>query len=118
MVNEYRVVYSTDGPTECPTCKKKLHKCSCIRNKEINRQADGIVTVHRETKRRGGKVVTVLTGFSLASDKIREILSDLKTKLGCGGTIKGATIELQGDRIEFALKALRERGISAKRSGG
>lgn len=118
MVDEYRVVYSTDGPTECPTCKKKLHKCSCVCHKQTHQKEDGVVRVRRETKRRGGKVVTVLTGFSIPIDEIREILSNLQTKLGCGGTIKGSSIELQGDRVEFAVNTLRERGILVKKSGG
>ncbi len=118
MVDNYRTVYSTDGPTECATCQKKLHKCVCASDKELLAEGDGTVRVRRETKRRGGKVVTVVTGLTMPNDQIRELLSYFRGKLGCGGTIKGSTVELQGDFAEFAIKALRERGMAVKRSGG
>lgn len=37
----------------------------------------------------------------------------LKSKLACGGTVKGNNIELQGDHIEKVKKYVVEEGFSA-----
>ncbi len=47
---------------------------------------------------RKGKIVTIITGFQCSGDTLVNLLKELKTKLGAGGTIKDNTIELQGDR--------------------
>jgi translation initiation factor 1 len=47
-------------------------------------------------KRRYGKVITLVNGFSKHID-LKAIAKSLKEKLACGGTVKDHTIELQGN---------------------
>jgi len=48
-------------------------------------------------EKRRGKVVTLVGRFFISDKEKKVILKLLKTKLGCGGSIKGEWIELQGD---------------------
>ena len=47
-----------------------------------------------------------------------QLLSQLKKRLGCGGTIKDGNIELQGDRRDFVETELVKQGYKVKRIGG
>jgi translation initiation factor 1 len=56
-------------------------------------------------KRRYGKMITLVEGITKDADP-KSVLRELKTKLACGGTMKGNTIELQGNhknRVEGIL---------------
>lgn len=76
------------------------------------------VRVGRETKGRGGKGVSVITGLRLSEAELETIAKDLKRRCGTGGTVRDGTIEIQGDHRDTIVAVLRERGFDAKRSGG
>jgi translation initiation factor 1 len=76
------------------------------------------VKVRRETKGRGGKTVTTVSGLALNADEIKTLLSELKRRLGGGGALKDGVIELQGEHCELVIEELVKRGIKAKRAGG
>lgn len=72
----------------------------------------------RETKGRGGKAVTVITGLRLSVAELEAIAGELKRRCGSGGTVKEGVIEIQGDHRDAIVVALRARGFDAKRAGG
>lgn len=76
------------------------------------------VRVGRETKGRGGKAVTVITGLRLSVAELEAIAGELKRRCGSGGTVKEGVIEIQGDHRDAIVVALRARGFDAKRAGG
>jgi len=76
------------------------------------------VRVSRESKGRGGKTVTVVSGLSLEDAKLQDLAKRLKQACGTGGTVKEGKIEIQGDQCERVLAELQSRGYKAKRSGG
>jgi len=76
------------------------------------------VRVGRETKGRGGKGVTVITGLRLSAVELEAIAGELKRRCGCGGTVKDGQIEIQGDHRDTIVAVLRARGFDAKRAGG
>jgi translation initiation factor 1 len=76
------------------------------------------VRVGRETKGRGGKGVSVITGLRLSAAELEAMAKELKRRCGTGGTVKDGTIEIQGDHRDTLVAWLRERGFDAKRSGG
>ena len=76
------------------------------------------VRVGRETKGRGGKGVTLITGLRLSVAELEALAGDLKRRCGCGGTVKDGVIEIQGDQRDAIVAALRARGFDAKRAGG
>ena len=79
---------------------------------------DGIVRVGRETKGRRGKGVTIITGLTGSTDALKTLASRLKAQCGVGGTVKGRTIEIQGDQRNRLIKILSSMGHTVKKSGG
>lgn len=77
----------------------------------------GRVDVRREKSGRGGKTVTVLAGI-VGIEERRDVLKKLQKRCGCGGTIKGEVIEVQGDKREEISKLLKEEGYRVVMSGG
>jgi len=67
---------------------------------------------------RKGKIVTIITGFVTSPENINQILKQLKSQCGSGGTSKENTIEIQGDHKEKILQTMIKLGYKAKISGG
>jgi len=115
--NQGGLVYSTEGGTMCPACRKPVAQCACGQAKAAG-AADGIVRVSRETKGRAGKGVTLIKGLALDPAALTALARRLKAASGAGGTVKDGVIELQGDHCEAVIAHLRQQGWPAKRSGG
>ena len=79
---------------------------------------DGIVRLRRETKGRGGKAVTVVSGLPLAGSEMKAMAKALKQRCGVGGSIKADEIEIQGDQRATLQAELEKRGFTVKLSGG
>ncbi len=79
---------------------------------------DAAVRVGRETQGRAGKGVTVITGLPLAPPQLEELAKALKKRCGCGGTVRGDRIEIQGDHRDTLVAELGKLGYAAKRAGG
>jgi translation initiation factor 1 len=110
------LVYSTDSGRHCPDCGQPVAACAC--SKSQIPEGDGIARVRRESKGRGGKTVTTITGVPLPEAPLKELASALKKRCGCGGALKDGVIEIQGEHVELLLEELLKRGFKAKRSGG
>lgn len=111
------LVYSTEAGRMCPACRRPQAQCAC--GKAAPPAAgDGIARVQRESKGRGGKVVTVVRGLPLDGEALAALGKRLRQACGTGGTVKDGTLELQGDHAERALTWLLAEGHRAKRSGG
>jgi translation initiation factor 1 len=78
--------------------------------------------VMRDKKGRKGKVVTVITGFTLTEADLKVLAKSLKNLCGAGGTAKneasGQSIEVQGDHREKVAEKLKSLGYKVKFSGG
>jgi translation initiation factor 1 len=79
---------------------------------------DGVVRVRREIAGRRGRPVTTIHGLPLGEGALRELASELKRRLGTGGSAKDGVIEIQGDHRDAVLAELTARGYTAVRAGG
>ena len=61
----------------------------------------------RKEKRRSA-FVTIIMHLPYENSQLKNICSSLKKRLGCGGSVKGSTIELQGDQIDAVNTFLKE----------
>ncbi|MBE9210653.1 translation initiation factor [Nostoc sp. LEGE 06077] len=67
---------------------------------------------------RKGKTVTVITGFQSKPETLADLVKQLKTQCGTGGTVKENTIEIQGEHKQKMLEIVTKLGYKAKLSGG
>ena len=91
--------YQTEGEQEAetlPPAKQRL-----------------IVGIDR--RNRGGKQVTLVSGFVGKADDLKELGRALKTKLGVGGSAKDGEITIQGDFRDKVVSILQAMGYNAKR---
>ena len=89
----------------CPNCGLPKDICAC---ETIAREEEKIKIF--TVRKRFGKKVTIIEGMSKDIDS-KSILKELKTKLACGGTLKGSTIELQGDHKRRIKEILVKLGF-------
>jgi translation initiation factor 1 len=69
-------------------------------------------------KGKGGKTVTVITGFQAQPEVLADLLKKLKSQCGSGGTVRDNELEIQGDHKQKLLEILVTLGYKAKISGG
>ena len=112
-----RLVYSTGKGTICPACRQPVAQCTC-KNRAPQPEGDGIVRVHRQTKGRGGKGVSLIMGLPLDDAQLEELASKLKRRCGTGGTVKDGVIEIQGDHRDTLVTELQKLGYTVKKAGG
>ncbi len=69
----------------------------------------GRVVLRREKAHRGGKTVVIIYDFAthIPVSQVEAIATKLKKSVGCGGTVKGREIEIQGDQ-PAKIRALLE----------
>ena len=113
-----RRVYSTESGRICPSCEKPLAACACRKKQAPPVPADGVIRIRREVKGRGGKTVTVASGFQLDDDRLKQLAAELKRRCGTGGSAKNSEILIQGDHREAVLAALKKKGFAARLAGG
>ncbi|CAH8228321.1 stress response translation initiation inhibitor YciH [Vibrio aestuarianus] len=81
-------------------------------------KGDGIVRIHRQTKGRKGKGVSIITGLDLDDAPLKLLAAELKKVCGCGGSVKDGDIEIQGDVRDKVKVHLEKKGLIVKLSGG
>lgn len=108
MSKHTRLVYSTD--------QGRIKESE--RTPETVNSGDGIVRLHRETKGRKGKGVTLISGLGLPSDALKALAKQLKQQCGVGGAVKDGIIEVQTDDRDKLKTLLETAGFTVKLAGG
>lgn len=104
------IMYSTD-----PSFNYEQEQDSTEEN-IANNQQDLRVTLDR--KNRGGKAVTLITGYRGSPADLETLAKMLKTKCGVGGGAKDGEIIIQGDFRDKVMVILQKEGFKVKKSGG
>ncbi len=85
----------------------KKSKISTKNEVEISKNQHQLVFTF---EKRNGKPVTLVGRFEISEKEKKEVLSLLKRKLACGGTINNEWIEIQGDKKEKIIEILEKDG--------
>jgi len=93
----------------CEVCGLPKEICVC---EDIAREQQKITI--QVDKRRYGKMMTIVDGINAHDLDIDGLVTKLKSKCACGGTIKDGKIELQGDHRNKVKEALEKMGFTVE----
>ena len=91
----------------CDTCGLPKDLCVC---ESIAKESQTIEV--RLEKKKFNKNYTVVDGIDQKEIDIKDVASQLKAKLACGGTVKDGKVELQGDHRNRVKDILVELGFA------
>lgn len=107
---------SSDGLPPAPANPSQTSAATAIKPAKKNR---GRVDIIRQKAGRGGKTVTVVTGFvGIGLPEKEQLAKTMQRACGVGGTVKDGHIEIQGDKREEIARILTEAGFRPVFAGG
>lgn len=74
-----------------------------------------LLRISLDKRNRGGKAVTLVTGFRGTTDDLTSLGKSLKVKCGVGGSAKDGEIIVQGDLRQKVLEILQKDGYAKSR---
>lgn len=84
-------------------------------NRSIWMQDEPILCKYEKRK---GKPITILDGYTGATEDFKALAKEIKTTLGVGGSFKDDKIIIQGDYRDKIMQILKDKGFKVKRVGG
>ena len=78
-------------------------------------QDDPIICKYEKRK---GKPITILEGYTGATQDFKTLAKEIKTALSVGGSFKDDKIIIQGDYRNKIMQMLKDKGFNVKRVGG
>jgi len=112
MPNNNRTVWSSDGGDQ-----RKKEQERPVNTKSLPPQQQ-TAYLHRDSKGRGGKSVTLIKKLVLSEDDMKSLAKRIKQDCGVGGTVKDGVIEIQSEQREKIADILEKLGYKIKIAGG
>ncbi len=69
-------------------------------------------------EKRKGKPITIIEGYTGATNDFKLLAKEIKTLLSVGGSYKDDKIIIQGDYRDKIMSFLKDKGFKVKRVGG
>ena len=111
-------LFGSLGTNDLPQGELKESEPKTPENQK-KRTNQGRVDVCREAAGRGGRTVTVVSGFQdISRPELEKLVRDLQYACAAGGTLKKGRIEIQGDHCDVVMKLLDKNGFRPVRTGG
>lgn len=95
----------TDEPEESQTAPND----SLPAEEQPRETQKGKLNVVIDRKGRKGKVATIIEGFTISDAEVEALASELKRRIGTGGSSRGGEILLQGDWKEKVTEILKSK---------
>lgn len=99
-------------PPKCERCGQLEADCTCPPLPAPRIPPEKQTARLAVEKRQREKIVTVIRGLAAQGNDLEDLLRQLKSQCGAGGTLAGDTLEIQGDhqiRLRTALTQLGYR---------
>jgi translation initiation factor 1 len=109
--NEARTVWSSNEGDQ----RKKEQKPTNAKSLPPQQQT---AYLHRDSKGRGGKSVTLIKNLVLSEEDMKSLAKRIKQDCGVGGTVKDGAIEIQSEQREKIAGILQKLGYKVKIAGG
>lgn len=103
-----------DIPPRCERCGELEEQCNCPSEPPPRIPPSQQIAKLSVEKRKKGKIVTIIKGLSAEGNDLSELLTQLKTKCGAGGTLKQEELEIQGNHLDRIGQVLAEIGYRTK----
>lgn len=117
--NPFAALSSEGLPPMSEEAVKQLEQQRAAENAVVKKKSRGRVDIIRQKAGRGGKTVTVVTGFVGIGLPEKEMLAKKMQKAcGVGGTVKDGQIEIQGDKRDEVARILEEANFKPVFAGG
>jgi translation initiation factor 1 len=103
-----------DRPPTCERCGKLEADCACPPLAAPRIPPEEQTARLAIEKRKKDKIVTVVRGLPAEGNDLPELLRQLKSQCGAGGTLQEDALEIQGEHLERIRAALGQLGYRVK----
>jgi len=103
-----------DRPPACDRCGKPEEVCECPPEATPKIYPGKQTARLAVEKRRKGKTVTVVRGLPAEGNDLPDLLKQLKSACGAGGTLKDGKLEIQGNNLDHVRDKLKKIGYRTR----